>query len=146
LTASKEAGKKESKMKIVYLSRNDKTVAMLREPIKALGGRLIGLVRGVRPHQANAIATREVRALGLVQDGPGAVYTRMFQGALEDACEAADGAFPIRELPQRVDYDLLREVGVSDEEVAGLHERLTRRCSLPVPLLSGRLRYRLAAS
>ena len=133
-------------MKIVYLSRDEKTVATLGESIGALGGRLVGFVRGVRPHRANAIATREVRALGLALDGPSAVYTRMFQAVLEDACQASVGAFPIRELPQRVDYDLLREVGVSDEEVAGLHERLTRRCSLPVPLVSGRLRYRLAAS
>jgi hypothetical protein len=133
-------------MKIVYLSRNEKTATMFRESLKALGSRLIGFFRGVRPGQANAIATREVRALGLALDGPAAVYTRMFQGAVEDACQASGGVFPIRELPQRVDYDLLREVGVSDEEVAGLHERLTRRCSSPVPLFSGRLRYRLAAS
>jgi hypothetical protein len=133
-------------MRIAYLSRTEKTIAMFRRCIKALWSRLTGCSQDVRPGQARAIATREVRALGLVPDGPAAVYTRMVQRSLEDACQVSPGgAFPIRELPQRVDYDLLREVDVSDEEIAVLDARLTRQCARRGQRFSGWLKSQLAA-
>jgi hypothetical protein len=133
-------------MRIVYLSPREKALAMFRQCIKALRGRLTDFSLDVRPGQARAVAAQKVRALDLVLDGPAAVYTRMFQCALEDACQVGPGgAFSIRELPQRVDYDCLREVGVSEKEIAGLHERLARECAQRGTPRGGWLRHRLAA-
>lgn len=133
-------------MKIVYLSPGEKALAMFRHCIKALRNRLTDFSRDVRPGQAKVIAIREVRALGLALDGPAAVYTRMFQCALEDACQVGPGdAFSIRELPQRIDYDCLREVGVDEREITVLHQRLTRQCARRGPRLGGWLKHQLAA-
>jgi len=78
-------------MRIAYLSRRKKAAATLRQCAKALRRRLTDSPRVVKPGQAQAIAAREVRALGLVLDGPAAVYTRMFQCSIEDACQVGPG-------------------------------------------------------
>lgn len=133
-------------MRIVYLSPGEKALAMFRHYVKALRNRLTDSSRDVKPGQAKAIALREVRALGLALDGPAAVYTRMFQCALEDACQVGPGGtFSIRELPPRIDYCCLREVGVSEREITVLHERLTRQCAQRGLRFGGWLKHRLAA-
>lgn len=79
---------------------------------------------------ADSTADRLVRVLGLAFAGRASRYTELFEEALKEACRTApETGFPLGDLPRRVNYNSLREAGVSESEIATLHKRLTRVCA-----------------
>lgn len=131
-------------MKIVYCAPSAQIRAMCRMMVPQLAQKLSSKVAGSRQlirklcqeprnltaDDANSAAIHLSRVLGLAFRGPAAANTRHFKNALREAClSAPDEGIAMADLPERVNYDSLREAGVSDIEITMLHKRLVRVCS-----------------